>query len=161
MTRGPAPGGFTVDHNRVQLGAGQSGLQSAKTHLMNWKMFELGWLSVWPQRAPLSPGENVVVKVVHYGFWSLNACRIVYLVNETDRFGFAYGTLHDHAEIGEERFMVELKDGVVWYDILAYSRPGLLARIGRPLSRPLQKRFARDSMEVMRTATRFTTVQRF
>jgi uncharacterized protein (UPF0548 family) len=71
------------------------------------------------------------------------------------RFGFAYGTLPGHAESGEERFTVEWHeaDGAVWYDILAFSRPRrLLARLGYPLARRLQKRFARDSAAAMRRA---------
>ena len=48
------------------------------------------------------------------------------------KFGFAYGTLPDHAGSGEERFLVEMDDEeIVWYDILAFSRPNrVLARIG-------------------------------
>ena len=68
------------------------------------------------------------------------------------RFGFAYGTLPDHAEKGEERFSVEWhhEDNSVWYDILAFSRPNHpLARLGLPLTRRLQRRFARDSKRAM------------
>lgn len=68
------------------------------------------------------------------------------------RFGFAYGTLSEHAESGEERFTVEWheQDDAVWYDILAFSRPQqLLARLGYPFARRLQKRFARDSAAAM------------
>ena len=44
-------------------------------------------------------------------------------------------------------------DAAVWYDILAFSRPQqLLARLGYPLARRLQKRFARDSAAAMRRA---------
>jgi uncharacterized protein (UPF0548 family) len=44
-------------------------------------------------------------------------------------------------------------DGAVWYDILAFSRPRqLLARLGYPLARRLQKRFARDSAAAMQRA---------
>jgi hypothetical protein len=41
------------------------------------------------------------------------------------RYGFAYGTLPEHAEAGDERFAVELRpeDETVWYDIYAFSRP--------------------------------------
>ena len=76
------------------------------------------------------------------------------MIEETDRFGFAYGTLTDHGEIGEERFLVNLdaESGDVSYDIYAFSRPGLFARLGYPLSRNLQKRFAQDSMNAMRSA---------
>jgi hypothetical protein len=92
------------------------------------------------------------------GLWWLNACRIVYVVDEAgpvQRFGFAYGTLPEHAESGEERFTVEWHetDAAVWYDILAFSRPQqLLARLGYPLARRLQKRFARGSAAAMRRA---------
>ena len=44
------------------------------------------------------------------GLWWLNACRIVYVVDEAGpvtKFGFAYGTLPGHAGTGEERFLVE------------------------------------------------------
>ena len=90
-----------------------------------------------------------------FGVWWLNACRIVYAVSEegpVNRFGFAYGTLPEHPESGEERFTVEWHqaDDSVWYDILAFSRPHhVLARLGYPYVRRLQKRFARDSAAAM------------
>ena len=72
------------------------------------------------------------------------------------RFGFAYGTLPDHVERGEERFTIEWQaDDSVWYDIYAFSRPKHpLARLGFPVTRMLQKRFARDSLAVMKAAGR-------
>ena len=73
------------------------------------------------------------------------------------RYGFAYGTLPEHAESGEERFTVEWHeaDDAVWYDILAFSRPQqLLAQLGYPFTRRLQKRFARDSAAAMRRAVK-------
>lgn len=89
------------------------------------------------------------------GLWWLNACRIVYVVDESGpitRFGFAYGTLPRHVETGEERFLIEWDraKNCVWYDILAFSRPNhFLTRLGYPLVRRLQKRFARDSATAM------------
>jgi uncharacterized protein (UPF0548 family) len=75
----------------------------------------------------------------------------VYVFHEERRFGFAYGTLEDHAEKGEERFSIEWSDdNSVWYDILAFSRPRQWqAQLARPISRALQKRFARDSKAAM------------
>ena len=86
----------------------------------------------------------------------MNACRIVYVVEEQQRYGFAYGTLSEHAERGEERFTVEWKreEDTVWYDLLAFSKPGPMARLGYPLARRLQKRFAHDSKEAMKRACR-------
>ena len=55
----------------------------------------------------------------------MNACRIVYVIDEqgsSERYGFAYGTLPDHMERGEERFTVEFDtdDQTVWYDLYAF-----------------------------------------
>jgi len=74
-----------------------------------------------------------------------------------NRFGFAYGTLPDHAGSGEERFLVEwdTDDDSVWYDILAFSRPRhFLARLGYPWMRRAQKPFGRQSAAAMRRAVR-------
>ena len=73
-------------------------------------------------------------------------------MEEEDKFGFTYGTLPDHAESGEERFLAEWDraTGWVWYDILAFSRPRhLLTRLGYPWTRGVQRRFARDSAAAM------------
>jgi len=155
-TRKGAPPYYKVDHNRVRLGTGEEAFKVAIAAMRQWKMFDLDWVRIAFPGAPLREGTTVAVVARTAGFWSLNACRIVYTLDEIDgrmrRFGFAYGTLRDHAEIGEERFSVELHrgDGGVWYDIFAFSRPRLwLAQIGYPLSRVYQRRFARDSKAVM------------
>ena len=85
----------------------------------------------------------------------MNVSRIVYVIDEETRFGFAYGTLPHHVEAGEERFLVgwDREDDTVWYDILAFSRPAnLLVRLGNPVARRLQRRFARDSLQAMKRA---------
>lgn len=155
-TRGTPPIGYTVDHNRIKLGHGSKVFEHAEAALKNWKHFDLGWVKLVPEGAPVMPGSVVVVLVAHVWLRSLNACRVIYLDDDQDgpvrRFGFAYGTLTEHAERGEERFMIEWNatDDSVWYDILAFSRPGhWLAKIGYPLTRWWQKRFARDSLRAM------------
>jgi uncharacterized protein (UPF0548 family) len=153
-----APPGYRVDHNRVRLGEGRAAFARAVEAIRSWKMFDLGWVTTWPPAAPLEPGTSVAIRVRHFGFWSLNAARIVYAIDEEGpvvRYGFAYGTLPDHAERGEERFTVEWhhEDGAVWYDLYAFSRPNQpLARLGFPLARLLQQRFARDSKRAMARA---------
>jgi len=157
-TQGHPPVGFTVDHNRIKLGEGEEIYRRAVSALRRWRQFELGWVTVVPVGKPLEEGTTVAVQAKVFGFWSLNAARIVYLIDEgqtrNSRFGFAYGTLPDHVERGEERFMVEWQtDNSVWYDIYAFSRPrNPLARIGFPITRMLQKRFVRRSLAVMRAA---------
>jgi uncharacterized protein (UPF0548 family) len=155
-TRTSFPAAYNRDHNRIKLGLGQDTYQRAIAGLRRWQQFDLGWAKIEPPETEVATGATVAVMVHHFGLWSLNACRIVYVFEEERRFGFAYGTLPDHAERGEERFMVEwlAEDNSVWYDIEAFSQPAhLFARAGYPLTRRLQKRFAIDSMAAMKRAT--------
>jgi len=154
-TKDRTPTGYTVDHNRMKLGIGDAVYERAKSAIRQWKMFDLGWVKLHRATTPIETGRTVAVEAEHFGFYSLNAARIVYTIDEsgeTDRFGFAYGTLSDHAEIGEERFSVEFHHdtGEVWYDLYAFSKPGsILAKFGYPVGRYLQRSFATDSKGAM------------
>ncbi|MES2521659.1 MAG: DUF1990 domain-containing protein [Gemmatimonadota bacterium] len=156
-----APDRYTVDHNRIRLGYGAAVFDKAVSALRAWRMAALGWSTVHPASTMILPGATVAVVVRHYGFWSMNACRVVYLLDEESEnmrcTGFAYGTLPEHGEAGEERFIVEWHraDDSVWYDLLAFSRPGhVLTRMGYPLARRLQRRFAQGSKQAMVNAVR-------
>ena len=156
-SRDRPPGGYTTDHNHMRLGEGEEVFARAVKAIRQWKMFDMPWIQLcWPD-APIEEGTTVAVLVSHLGFWSLNASRIVYVIEQDGsdkKFGFAYGTLVQHAERGEERFSVEFhsQDHSVWYDVCAFSRPSFVARLAYPLTRALQKRFARDSMSGMQKA---------
>jgi uncharacterized protein (UPF0548 family) len=153
-TNGTPPSGFIVDHNRIQLGRGTVIYERAVSALKQWQQFDLGWVTIVPKRVTVEVGATVAVKARAFGTWSLNATRIVHVVDEPESFGFAYGTLPDHVECGEERFTIEFhgSDESVWYDILAFSKPQhRLVKMTYPLARMLQKRFAKDSMSRMRT----------
>jgi uncharacterized protein (UPF0548 family) len=156
-TRGAAPAGYDADHNRVELGEGAAVFEAACAALRRWEMFPRPWTEVLPADAPIQVGQTVVVLARMFGLWWLNAARVVYVLDEAGpprRFGFAYGTLADHAERGEERFRVEWhSDGRVWYDLFAFSRPRHpLARLAYPLARRLQRRFQAESKAAMRRA---------
>lgn len=152
------PAGYVVDHTRIKLGEGPRVFSSAVAALQRWEQFRLGWLEASPQGTPLETGQVVAIVARAIGLWWWNACRIVYVVDETGpltRFGFAYGTLPAHAGSGEERFLIEWDhaDDSVWYDILAFSRPWhFLIRIGYPMVRQAQKRFGRESATAMQRA---------
>ena len=89
--------------------------------MSEWRHFALGWVEAFPASAGIAPGTVVAVLVRHLGFWSLNGCRVVYSIAGDDprEAGFAYGTLTNHAESGEEIFKVSLpsahRRGDVWY----------------------------------------------
>jgi len=159
-TAGTPPAGFAVDHTRARLGSGEAAFAAAVVALKRWEHFRLGWVEAWSPEAEIRAGTHVAVVARAFGMWWLNACRVVDVVDEHNgtirRWGFAYGTLPAHVERGEERFLVEWdrNDDGVWYDILAFSRPcHPLARLAYPLTRRLQRRFARDSVAAMIRAT--------
>jgi uncharacterized protein (UPF0548 family) len=146
------PDGYVVDHNRQLLGCGRETFERAKQSVRRWKMFDVPGLKLIRDDTPIEPGRDVALLAKHLGFYSLSSCRIVYVIDEPERFGFAYGTLSQHAESGEERFTVEYhrQSDEVWYDIYAFSRPGhFLVRLGYPYARYLQKRFAVTSKAAM------------
>lgn len=153
-SREESPPGYTCDHNRIRIGTGRDAYESAKAAVKRWKMFDMPWIKLYWPDTPVEPGATVAVLASHFGFWSLHACRIVYVMEvhgSLEKYGFAYGTLPGHAEFGEERFTVEYdaNDEAVWYDLFAFSRPRPLARMAYPFTRALQKRFARDSKLAM------------
>ena len=146
-----APPAYNVDHNRVRLGDGDEVYLRAVAALRSWKQFDLGWVTIVPPHTPVEVGRTVAVQARTFGFWSLSAARIVYVIEDegpVKRFGFAYGTLPNHVECGEERFTIERReDYSVWYDIYAFSHPQHpLVRLGSPIARKLQKRFAKESL---------------
>lgn len=149
------PADYVVDHTRIKLGEGEAIFTAARNDLAKWRQFDLGWLEAWSPDTPIKTGEVVAVLARAIGLWWLNACRIVYVIDEAGpitKFGFAYGTLPDHAGSGEERFLIEWDqtDDSVWYDILAFSRPQhFLVRLGYPMVRRTQKRFGRESAAAM------------
>ncbi len=142
--------GFRIDHQEIVVGRGRTTFERAMLALTEWEHFHLGWVEVFPVRPAIVPGTIVAVLARHLGFWSLNGCRVVYTIGQsnTDEFGFAYGTLDDHAERGEEIFKLSIRQdtGDVVYTIRAVSQPrALLARVGFPIARSLQRRFRHDS----------------
>ena len=147
------------DEQIVTIGNGAAAFERARLALTSWQHFNIGWVQVFPREASINTWTVVAVQIRHFGFWSLNGARVLYHVGGTDyqaAFGFAYGTLTNHAESGEELFevFIEQASGDVKYRIRAVSWPqAVLARVGQPLVRLLQARFRLDSAEAMKRAT--------
>ena len=155
---GDPPPGYRANRARIRLGQGALAFAAAKSALRAWEQFPRGWAELCFPDVPIESGRVVAVLARILGFWWLNACRIVSVVDEDGPgacFGFAYGTLPGHVEAGEERFLVEWdpSDDSVWYDLSSFSRPnGFLSRLGEPYARRQQQGFARQSAEAMRLA---------
>ncbi|MDX2280361.1 MAG: DUF1990 domain-containing protein [Saprospiraceae bacterium] len=146
-----APPNFDVDKNLFLLSEGNKAWEAAKLAVQQWVMFPVPWTQIEPSRAPIQTNQTIAMLARVMGMWWINSCRIVYVIDEPNRFGFAYGTLPGHVEQGEELFLVERDDtGKVYYRLEAFSRPRhLLARLTYPLPRVFQKKFQRDSKAAM------------
>jgi len=155
------PKNYPVNRIRGRVGEGEAGFEAAARALGSWAMYETGWTWLRPAGTPTREGELFAVAARHFGLWSLNACRVVYTLREEAgpvlRAGFAIGTLPGHVERGEERFTVEWDrgTGAVTYELFAFARskPWLMG-LTYPFARPLQRRFAADSLGAMRRAVR-------
>jgi len=144
------------DFSRTRLGNGEAKFSAAKKAFERWVMFDLGWVRVANTNAAIELNQIVAVEAHTLGLWTLNLSKIVKVVDSATAFGFVYATTVMHVEAGEERFLLEFEPetGDVWYELEAVSRPrAALARLGLPVTRAFQKRFARESHERMRQET--------
>src|SRR3954471_9362381 len=135
------PPGYGRLRRQAVVGHGPRDFQRAQACLMTWRMHTRAGVRVSATAPVAAPGTVVVLAAGVRPFQVLAPCRVVYLVSEAHRQGFAYGTLPGHPEIGEESFVVQpLDDGTVVLDIRAFSRPGAwYARLGGPLTRLTQR----------------------
>ena len=154
----PAPrAGWQIDRHRVLLGHGEQVFAAACAAIRGWKMFPPEMTRVYWPTSPQQPGDVVAVlyRARPFFLWMLFPARVVYRIDEPRRFGFAYGTLPEHPERGEERFLIEWNpaDDSVSYDLLAVSRPNnWLARVGHLYARFEQAKFRRLSGLAMQRA---------
>jgi uncharacterized protein (UPF0548 family) len=147
-TRAALPPGYHHLERRARLGTGRAVFERGAAALMSWKMHRAAGLRVTAE-GDARPGERVVSRIAP---GVAAPCRVVYVIDEPGRRGFAYGTLPGHPESGEEAFIVDIDeaDGV-WFTVRAFTRPAtFLARISGPFGRGVQRLMARRYIRAMR-----------
>ncbi|MDJ0391900.1 DUF1990 domain-containing protein [Rhodococcus sp. G-MC3] len=152
-TRGPLPRGYHHIDRRVPIGHGRAAFEAAVTALLGWEMHRRSGLGVKADTATAATGSTVVLTLGPVRI----PCRVVYVVDEGSRAGFAYGTLDGHPEQGEERFVIEYdeSDATVFAHITAFSRPGRwFTKLGGPAGRVVQKLFTDRYFAALRAAVR-------
>lgn len=147
---GALPDGY--DHltlSRV-LGHGRELFDAASHRLMTWDMHAGAGLTVTATDDDVRR-DGLVLLGVRVGLVTVKApCRVVRVVDEPDRRGFAYGTLVGHPERGEEAFVVRIVDDEVSATVTAFSRPArLAARLAGPLGRMVQVDMARAYLDAL------------
>ena len=145
-TAGPPPQGYHHLHASAVIGHGRTRFEEATAEVMRWGMLRGAGLHVDATTDVAVVGSEVIV-----GLGPLRApCRVVYVVTEPNRRGFAYGTLPGHAETGEELFAVRYDPigEAVHAEVSAFSRHGTWwSRLAGPITslaqRLISKRYLR------------------
>jgi len=137
-TAGPLPAGYHHVQKSAVIGRGRSRFEQAAEKGLRWGMLRGAHLRVDATSEVAGVGSEVIV---HLG--PVRApCRVVYVVDEPDRRGFAYGTLPGHAESGEERFVVRYDPATdeVYAEVTAFSRHATWwSRLGSPVTSVAQR----------------------
>lgn len=133
---GAPPGFSSLCHSRVLTNVD---FEVASELVMTWQILERAGLRV-AASSPRAEVGTVLEMRLGLGPASLRIpCRVVYTIEETDRIGFAYGTLPGHPEAGEELFVVERSGDELSMTVRAFSRPGRRATaLAGPVGRWMQ-----------------------
>jgi uncharacterized protein (UPF0548 family) len=137
-TAGPLPAGYHHVQKSAVIGRGRRRFEEAADKGKRWGMLRGAGLRVEATTEVATVGSEVIV---HLG--PVRApCRVIYVVDEPDRRGFAYGTLPGHAESGEERFVVRYdpETDEVYAEVVAFSRHATWwSRLGSPVTSVIQR----------------------
>jgi uncharacterized protein (UPF0548 family) len=137
---GVHPVGYRIDSYEAILGSGPETFHWAVEGLRSWQAHRIRGMRVLPQGTEIRPGATVVVTLGTSVVSVAAPCRVIEVIAEPSRWGFAYGTLPGHPEQGEEAFVVSISDDdEVRFEISAFSRPGdPITRLSGPVSRGIQ-----------------------
>jgi len=136
------PGYHRLEH-RVRIGSGDDVFRRAGEALMSWQMHTKAGVRIEATDSPAVIGTNSLGRLGVGSVGLAVLCRVVWVVDEPDRRGFAYGTLEGHPEAGEESFIVSSEPDGIYFTLRAYSRAGTwYTRLGGPATRAAQKLFA-------------------
>jgi uncharacterized protein (UPF0548 family) len=138
---GHLPDGCRHDHYATSLGHESETFARGVRGLQTWKAHRQRAIKVFPPETEVRSGATVIVTLGTNRISLAAPCRIVGVIEEPRRWGFAYGTLPGHPEQGEEAFCVSISDqGEVRFDITAFSRPGdPIVRLSGPIGRRVQR----------------------
>ncbi|MHB1139053.1 MAG: DUF1990 family protein [Microthrixaceae bacterium] len=134
------PPGATIHSQERVLGSGQTCFDHAVAGLRVWACHGGLGARVHPADAALTVGANALVVLPAGPFAIVVPDRVVAVVDEPRRFGFAYGTLDGHQERGEESFVVEYRDDDTVVATIAVEAEAatLASRVAAPLVRRFQ-----------------------
>lgn len=150
---GELPTGYHHLDQDFVVGRGRAAFTAAADALLHWGVQRgTPGVRVTASSEAVEVGAVAVVRLGLGPFAVRAPVRVVAVVDEPARQGFAYGTVAGHPECGEESFVVALHaDGSVVLTIRAFSRPGSwLTRVGGPGGRLVQRAITRGYGRALR-----------
>lgn len=144
---GVVPAG--LHRHRWSIPLPDSAFERAKEAISAWRVHRGAGLSVIAD-GPIAVGTNIAMSApLPLGFVDVT-CRVVAVVDEERRYGFAYGTLPVHPETGEEAFIVVRDNDGLRFEVRAVSAPRHpIARLVQPLANRLQDSAVRRYLSAM------------
>lgn len=137
-TAGTLPAGYHHVQKSAVIGRGRQRFEEAASAGMCWGMLRGAGVKVEATTKVAAVGSEVIVRL-----GPVQApCRVVYVIDEPNRRGFAYGTLPGHAESGEELFLVRYVPATenVFAVVTAFSRHATWwSRLGSPVTSLVQR----------------------
>ena len=129
---GQMPAGYRHVRASRRIGTGRDRFARAAEAVMRYGMLRGAGVRVSASAEVARPGADVLGRLGPFAA----PCRVVYVIDEPDRRGFAYGSLPGHAVRGEEMFAVRYDPagGGVYAEVAAFSRPATWwSRLGAPV----------------------------
>jgi len=149
---GATAGSLSAGYHHVRLssriGTGRDRFEQAGAAVMRYGMLRGAGLRVAATTEVAEVGTEVLGKLGPFAA----PCRVVYVVDEPNRRGFAYGSLPGHAVSGEEMFGVRYHpaDESVHAEVVAFSRPATWwSQIGAPVASVIQRMVTRRYLSVV------------
>ncbi|QLY29844.1 DUF1990 domain-containing protein [Nocardia huaxiensis] len=152
-TKGEFPPGYHHFRRRRRIGSGREVFDKAADDILGYRMQKGTGIFHQADTPTATPGTEVRM---FFGLGRLGItapARVVYVLDEPNRRGFAYGTLPGHPLRGEEVFAVEYDpaDESVHVVVAAFSLPGTwYSRLGNPVVRQIQRIFSARYLEAVR-----------
>ena len=136
------PPGYTHVRMSRRIGTGRTRFEEAAAAVMRYGMLRGAGLRVTASTEVARVGSDVLGRLGPFAA----PCRVVYVIDEPDRRGFANGSLPGHAVVGEEMFGVRYDpaDDAVYSEVAAFSRPATWwSNLGAPALRVVQRLVSR------------------
>jgi uncharacterized protein (UPF0548 family) len=147
----PATTGYKSSRHEKMIGHGQADFDRAVEGIRTWQAHRAAKVSL-RSITPIEVGQTALFVVTLFPMEIRICCRIVSVVHEPNRFGFSYGTLPCHPEVGEEQFLVERNpdtNDVTFRINVFWKSVSPLLRLGSPITKAMQRNYTQRYLNGM------------